>query len=63
MNAIPFHAVVISTMHINGLGLDDFICFGLIALALVIATFVVRGGEKVPEDKTAQAGPDRSANK
>lgn len=28
---------------------DEFICIGLIALVLVIATFVVRGGEKKEE--------------
>ena len=29
---------------------DEFLCIGLIALALVVATFFVRGGEK-PEEK------------
>ena len=59
MNALPFHPAVIASLHIGNLGIDDFICFGLIALGLVVVTFVVRGGEKQEDEKSPQmeSGP------
>ncbi len=62
MYAIPFHVVGFSEMHLSGLGLDDFICFGLIAIVLVVVTFVVKGGEKA-EEKTANVESPRSSEK
>ena len=63
MNALPFHIAAIAQYHLSGFGLDDFICIGLIALVLVIATFVVRGGEKDKEENPAQPESPRSAEK
>ncbi len=55
MIAFPLHPVFSPPLH-GALGsADEFICIGLIALVLVIATFVVRGGEKKEEDPAAQA--------
>lgn len=62
MNALPLHSAAYSHMHLTGLGLDDFICFGLIALLLVVATFVIRGGEK-PADDSAPAETPTSVEK
>lgn len=58
MNALPFHPAPIASFHLGNIGLDDFICIGLIALAVVVVTFVVRGGEKVEEDKSPAASPE-----
>lgn len=63
MMAIPFHPVLIVPQHLSGLGPDDFICFGLIALVLVIATFVVRGGEKKHDETSTPAEPQHSVEK
>jgi len=63
MLAIPFHSVPFEDLHLSGFGIDDFICLGLIALALVIATFVVRGGEKKREESSNQPVSDSSAEK
>jgi hypothetical protein len=61
MIAFPLHPVLSLPLH-GALGsADEFICLGLIALALVIATFVVRGGEKKEEDRAAPAEAQRSA--
>jgi hypothetical protein len=61
--AIPLHSVPIAPLHLSGFGPDDFICIGLIALVLVIATFVVRGGEKAKDENTTQASSESSAKK
>ncbi len=56
MIAFPLHPVLSPPLH-GALGsADEFICLGLIALVLVIATFIVRGGEKKEEDSAATAG-------
>jgi hypothetical protein len=55
VNALPLHSVPIAPLHLSGFGPDDFICIGLIALALVIVTFVVRGGERDENDKAPDA--------
>lgn len=62
MNALPFHRVVFTHAHLTGLGLDDFICFGLIAILLVVITFVIKGGEKPVDDSSAVESP-RSTEK
>jgi hypothetical protein len=59
MLAIPLHSVPIASPHLSGFGPDDFICIGLIALILVIVTFVVRGGRK-EVNKALQATPEGS---
>jgi hypothetical protein len=63
MIAIPLHSGAIAQLHLSGFGLDDFICLGLIALALVVATFVVRGGEKEEKGEPAQSKPKASVEK
>lgn len=62
MNALPFHPAIVSSLHLGNFGPDDFICLGLIALALIVVTFVVRGGEK-EEAKPPQAEPGPSVEK
>jgi hypothetical protein len=63
VNALPFHAAAFADMHLSGFGLDDFICIGLIAILLVVATFVVRGGEKAQDEDSTQIESPRSAEK
>jgi hypothetical protein len=63
VNALPFHPIVIASLHLGNIGPDDFICIGLIALTLVVVTFVVRGGEKEDVDKSPQSGSGASAEK
>lgn len=63
MNALPFHPAAFTEMHLSGLGLDDFVCIGLIAILLVIATFVIRGGEKAPSDEPAHSESSEPAEK
>jgi hypothetical protein len=63
MIAFPLHPVFSPPLH-GALGsADEFICIGLIALVLVIATFVVRGGERKEEDNPAPAESQHSAEK
>ena len=42
----PSHPTLTAPLHNGTFTWDEFLCIGLIALALVIATFFVRGGEK-----------------
>ncbi len=45
----PIHPVIAPPLHNGTFTWDEFLCIGLIALVLVVATFFVRGGEK-PEE-------------
>jgi hypothetical protein len=50
-----YHPVIVPPLHNGTFTWDEFLCIGLIALALVVATFFVRGGEK-PEGQNPPAG-------
>jgi hypothetical protein len=63
MNALPFHSIALASLHLGNIGPDDFICIGLIALTLVVVTFLVRGGEKEDVDKSPQTEPGGPAEK
>ena len=42
---------------------DEFVCIGLIAVVLVIATFLVRGGQTEDDKNARPADSDQSAKK
>ena len=55
------HIIVAPPQH-GALGwTDEFVCIGLIVVALVIATFLVRGGQREDDQTGDPADPGRSA--
>jgi hypothetical protein len=63
MNVIHLHSVVVPPMHNGNFGPDEFICMGLVAIALVVATFFIRGGEKSDSDDAPATDAERPAER
>ncbi len=64
MTVAPLHPLPVVLAHNGQFTWDEFLCLGLIAVVLVVATFYLKGGTKRDEELTdpaRTAEPDRPA--